>query len=420
MSKRISKFSQITEQLPYPAGYRGILQSIHSTIVSDILQNSSVKRSDARHAVHVINLLSYRCIKQEDLQWDSKNPLIVGNDNIDDDDIALEIGDLYLSYRGIKWELDGIEIIPDYDSSDSSESTTTVKSSTDVEHKKETERSIQPTIEPKKIPKIKPNSYPKPDMVLLPTPQEDLSIQPPVIPSFDINSVRCAMVIGDRTWAIYDSLPLIPKKQNQISITTDINKMTKSDLRNLYPNCRVRVRPQIFYDTSYMEGLTYHPVLGRIIPIDGFTEAQVIDNIIKYPHLFNLSKLDGDEVIGFYSTIEIDGELHRILDYYKYLPEFKYIPMVKEYIREYVVRRYLLERDILGIEHKYPMFGTLEPFLTLFTTPDEYISLGYTDIEGMAKQCVQSRISYKRSRNPILKLIHEFEGAEGVSIYNTL
>lgn len=417
MSKRITKFSQITEQLPYPAGYRGALQSIHATIVSEVLQNSSVKRSYARNAVHIINLLSYRCIKQEDLQWDSKNPLVIGSDDVDDDHIAVEIGDLYLSYRGIKWELDDVEILPDYDDSDSDG-----KASIDTQLSaiSENDTSEKPKIAPKKIPKIKPTTYQKPDVVLLPTPQEDLSIQPPIIPTFDVNSVRCAMVIGDRTWAIYDSLPIIPKKQNQISITTDISKMKTADFRNLYPNCRVRVRQQIFYDPSYIDGIIYHPVLGKIVPVEGFTEEQIVDNVIRYPHLFNLSKLDGDEIIGFYSTVEIDGELHRILDYYKYLPEFKYIPLVKEYIREYVVRRYLLERDILGMEHKHPMFGTLEPFLTLFTTPEEYISLGYTDIEGMAKQCVKSRISYKKSRNPILKLVHEFEGAEGVSIYNTL
>jgi hypothetical protein len=163
----------------------------------------------------------------------------------------------------------------------------------------------------------------------------------------------------------------------------------------------------VFYDHQYANNdIIFHPVVGAVYPISGFTYEQVLDNIIRYPHLFKLSKVVNGEIIGFYSTIEIDDELHKILDVWESLPESKSIPFVKEYVRDYVVRRYLLERDIKHIEHKYPMYGTLEPFLTLFTTPDEYIDLGYREIETMARQCVQARISYKKSRNPVLRLVN--------------
>ena len=86
MAKRITKFSQITEQLPYPSGYRGLLQSIHSTIVSEVLGNSSVTRSYCKNAVHIVNMVSYYCIcSQEELGWRQEAPLTVSNEDIDED-----------------------------------------------------------------------------------------------------------------------------------------------------------------------------------------------------------------------------------------------------------------------------------------------------------------------------------------------
>ena len=72
-------------------------------------------------------------------------------------------------------------------------------------------------------------------------------------------------------------------------------------------------------------------------------------------------------------------------------------------MKEYVVRRYLLERDISNVQHRYPLWGSLDPFLTLFMPPDEYIKYGYTDIIDLARKCVESRVSYRKSRNPIVR-----------------
>ena len=79
------------------------------------------------------------------------------------------------------------------------------------------------------------------------------------------------------------------------------------------------------------------------------------------------------------------------------------IPYNSDYIKEYVIRRYLLERDVDNIKHNYPLFGTLDPFLTLFTTVEDYINYGYTDVEDIGRQCVKARVAYKQSRNPILR-----------------
>jgi hypothetical protein len=115
-----------------------------------------------------------------------------------------------------------------------------------------------------------------------------------------------------------------------------------------------------------------------------------------------MREIDGKQC-SFYSHIEIDGKLVNILDIWDELPESQIIPKQADFIKEYVVRRYLLERDIDGIKHKYPMFGDLDPFLTLPLTIADYKDFGYTDAVKLARQCVASRVNYKVSRNPIVR-----------------
>ena len=202
---------------------------------------------------------------------------------------------------------------------------------------------------------------------------------------------------------IYTSYPEIPTKQNEISCTTNVDKMSAKDLCRLFPNRLIQTRAGSLYE--YTPTLTYNESLGNVIPVYGYTDKQLIDNLIRYPHLFKLMRKIDDEFVSFYSHIEIDGELHRISDVWSTLPESKVIPFSQEYIKEYVVRRYLLERDISHIIHKYPMYGTLDPFLTLFMPASMYVSFGYRNTLDIAKQCVQSRVSYKQSRNPVLRRI---------------
>ena len=73
-------------------------------------------------------------------------------------------------------------------------------------------------------------------------------------------------------------------------------------------------------------------------------------------------------------------------------------------IYEYVVRKYLMDIEYKGAEFKYPIFGTLDPYLTLFMPVSEYTNRGFDAVE-LAKKCVQSRVSYKQSRSPILRRI---------------
>ena len=89
------------------------------------------------------------------------------------------------------------------------------------------------------------------------------------------------------------------------------------------------------------------------------------------------------------------------------LPDLKTLKPSWSIIAEYVVRRYLLERDILHVDHKYKMYGTLDPYLTLFMPSQDYVSAGYKDVVAIAKHCVESRVSYLQSRSPIIRRLEE-------------
>ena len=68
-------------------------------------------------------------------------------------------------------------------------------------------------------------------------------------------------------------------------------------------------------------------------------------------------------------------------------------------LKEYVIRRYLLERDN-GVEHKYKLRGNLQPYITLFAPPEFY----NTDPVELARTAVKARVEFLRSRNPYLDI----------------
>ena len=243
------------------------------------------------------------------------------------------------------------------------------------------------------------------DQVERPTPKQDLYLSPPKVPSIDFSRVYMSGNIGGNDVAIYYSLPEIPTCQNEISITTDVSKMTTSELLNLYPNRLIPTRYVTMYQTIL--GTEFDDSLGTLTYVEGYTLDQIRDNIIKYPHFYKMYRVIDGEFISFYKHIEIDGELYPILEAWNNLPEAKVLPRNVDVMKDYVVRRYLLERDIKHIEHKFPLFGEFNSFLTLFMPMSSYISYGYTDVANIAKQCVESRVAFRRSHNPIYRrLIH--------------
>ena len=369
---RITRFSQIPEYLNYPPNLKGKLSTIHSNVITYVIHRGCGTSKYLKDIIRFMNTASYKLMNDEDFTYEENTePNIAAA--LDDMEIRPFLLDhsMYVDSTAINWSLDNIE--------------KQVANASPILHSSASATEVTPT----------------PSVMSADTPKEDLYLQPPVVPQLNVNSAYACNMIGDTSYVVYESLPVIPTKQNEISVTTDVNKMTNSDLMRLFPTRTIHTRG----DTMYLDypGLENHPVLGLIIPIKGFTRKQVMDNIIKYPHIYKLTRLVDNELVSFYTNIEIDGELHKISQYWNTLPESKNLPYTRDFVKEYVVRRYLLERDLRGVAHNYPLFGELQPFLTLFTTPEMYAELGYKDPLKLAINCVNSRVAFKRSRNPVLR-----------------
>lgn len=381
------KFTQLPDKLIYPARIRAKLSTLHSGVITYVVSNFKNTAKYKRQVVDTLNTISVY-IKNNDAlpsDWSVSNPL-TNLELLDSSFCEDTLGNLCIKVKDIIWDVQESE-------TDEQISTDTVVTAKTLS---------EDTVTSSKVVNVKP----KRDIgvVISPTPKENLYIKPPTIPQFDASKPWLQSQLNQNVYTIYESLPIIPVNQSQISVTTDVSKMTIMDMMKLYPNHFIRTRAATMYENH--NGLTLDDDIGIILPIVGFSPTQVKDNIIKYPHIYKLTRYMNNKFTSFYSNIEIDGELHDTLSIWDSLPDSKKMPRNSEFIKEYVVRRYLLERDILGVEHKYPLFGTLEPFLTLFTTSDDYIRLGYTDVTDIAKQCVISRVSYKRSRNPILRMVY--------------
>ena len=373
---RITRFSQVPEYLNYPPNIKGRLSVIHSNIITYVMSQGHGTSKYLRNVICLMNTATYRLINDEDFDYVAGTQLDFSL-LLDDMDIRPQLlaKDLYIDSSAINWSLDNIE----------------KQLSTDAVANIQTEPQVStPAAVPVHVPNLATD-----------TPKEDLYLQPPLVPRFNVGAQFAGNMIGDTYSVVYESCPIIPTQQNELSATTDVNKMTNTDLMKLFPNRTIHTRGDSMYQDC--PGLENHPILGLILPIKGFTRKQVIDNIIKYPHIYKLTRYVDNELVSFYTSIEIRGELHKISQYWNNLPESKTIPYTRDFVKEYVVRRYLLERDLKNINHEFPMFGELQPFLTLFTTPDIYAELGYKDPLKLAVSCVNSRVAFKRSRNPVLR-----------------
>ena len=366
------EFSQIPATLRYPKNIKGKLSSLHSDVITYANENYDGSHDFRMKTICLLNTLTRYLIQGDALPiaWSSSKPF--ANIQIESDlTLKDELGELYINPKNVNWDVQPVK-------------GQEVHSST----------SFRPVQKKPEALKIK---------TAVETDKSDLYIQPPTVPQFDVDSTWASTVIDGTKYCIYTSIPVIPTKQNEISVTTNVDLFSESQLLRLYPLNFIKTRSPVMYES--VPGLSYHSQLGLLLPIEGYTSEEIIDNVIRYPHLFKLSKLKDGEAISFYNTVEIDGELQKISDVWKELPDTSKIPYTADFVKEYVVRRYLLERDIKGVFHKYPMFGELDPYLTLFSTASDYVSWGHTDVIEIAKQCVKSRVSYKRSRNPVLRRI---------------
>lgn len=402
------KFTSISEKYCIPAKFKAKQNQLHSALIEYVVSNYRNTKKFRSKVVDALNILTYCVLESEvpTFDWKVKDPLATLPD-FDMDRVKAVVGSYYLEEFAIEWDV----IEKDNSADQILAETEAVAAKRKPEKKSDTKPAE--TVPVTKLVQNKLQTIPEEIVVtpkpatastLVETPKEDLYIQSPKYVQFDYNKPWLSVQSGDDMLTIYTTLPEIPTKQNEISVTSNVKLMTDTELMNLYPNHVIHTRSPILYDR--VEGIPFDENLGCIIPINGFTVDQVRDNIIKYPHLYKLKRYSADdEIISFYEDIELEGDLESIASIWDSLPESKVIPKQSEFIKEYVVRRFILEEEN-GVKHRYPMYGTLDPFLTLFMPPEMYIQYGFKDVVEIAKQCVLSRVSYKRSRNPVLKRLN--------------
>ena len=377
-------FDDIVDVLPYPSKYRAQLTVYHSKVVKYVISHYVDTSAFKTQVINLLNIISFLVITSDSfpIDWTPDNPFQISMPQIDDRIVQslLNKHNMYIDAKNIIWDTSWI-----------------VKSnSSSISRPTKSTRSVSNT-SPPNASKIASSV----DSIGNDTAKEDLYIQPPKIPQFDTTKPWYMGTVNNETYVIFKTLPEIPTKQNQISVTTDVNRMTDDDLMRLYPTKLIQTRSAEMYNSNSAVG-QFDIKLGMIFPICDFSFDEIRMNIIQYPHLFQLFREINNKLESFYSQIEIDGELVSIREIWSELPDTRNLPCNAEFRKEYVVRRYLLERDILGVKHKYPMFGVLDPYLTLFTTAADYQQWGLDPLD-VAKRCVSSRVSYRRSRNPILR-----------------
>lgn len=374
------RFTEISDRYDVNRVVKGKISELHAKLITYVVSHFRNSNQYKQKVVKALNIITYAVYANDPLpfNWSVKDPFSNMPD-IEESLLQETLGDVYLTVDGIEWDVN-VHYDSDIDVHVASKSTT------------QRSKKNEPTV---------PKVFPPTSNIFTSTSKQDLYIQAPIIPQIDYSKVWMTGVVDSETYTIYETLPRIPTKQNEVSCTTNPSQMTDKELLRLYPNVRIRTRATSMYEP--VSGIRLHPILGLILPIKEYTEQQLVENLIQYPHFFKLMReIDGKQC-SFYSHIEIDGKLVSILDIWDDLPESQIIPKQVDFIKEYVVRRYLLERDIDGIKHKYPMFGDLDPFLTLPLTIADYKDFGYTDAVKLARQCVASRVNYKVSRNPIVR-----------------
>lgn len=378
------KFTSISETYKVHRGVKGRLSELHSSVIDYVVKHFDGTMSYKQKTVKVINILTYALYAAEPLPMNWKKTAPFENiPDIDDDQIEEVLGDIYLTADSIDWDIAIVD---------------TAEPAPVVIPQVAGFKPVGP------VAKSITSTYR--DASVIETPATDLYIQAPEIPQFDYARPWVQKQCGADLLTIYTTLPEIPQRQRDVSITTNVTKMSDSDLLKLYPNHFVRTRAPIMYTPQ--TNMDFDKDFGVILPIDDYSKDQVIENIIKYPHLYKLAREQNDELVSFYAYMEIGGELVDTLEVWDSLEISKWIPKQVEFIKEYIVRKYLMDIEYKGETFKYPIFGILDPYLTLFMPASEYAKRGY-DVIKLARSCVQSRVSYKQSRSPILRRIRAGE-----------
>lgn len=363
-------FTEITDKLPYPAKLRQKFISEHNKVIDYVVDNYKDTEMFRKSVVNALNLISTKVLAGDtvpEIDYTANKPF-ANLEKMSVSEYKKLLGKIYIDYNDVSWNLT-------------------------VDTNSGRNKPSKPTSD-----EVMSDQGKKTRITdhITDTPKEYLYLRAPQYPRMDTSKLFMSDYVGNEHFYMHPSLPIIPEKQTDISCTTDVKMLTDKDLMKLFPNRLIRTRAEVMYQ-PYGD-IPMDEDLGLLIPINGYSKEDIRENIIKYPHFYQLTRLYNDEEISFYKHIEIDGKLFPTLEVWDSLPDSKFIPKTAEFIKEYVIRKYLLDRDH-GVKHNYPLRGTLEPYLTLFAPPDFY---GEDPIE-LARSCVTARVSYLRSRNPYIE-----------------
>ena len=426
--------SQLIDNYELPQKYRAKAMECYVCVYEYISDRWNNTLKQKREWVKDLNILTYMILSGDTfpILWDPHRPfeeLI----KVSEDEVKDKLGEYYLTLDSIVWDVQ--IVFPEETVKRIDQAVETVQKSRQAEMNMISDRhTITSTTANRPVSNYKKANVAHSadlkvqtvDQVNLKTANklttmDEIMLDPgfPYFPNVDFNDY---WILGEdefgEEYGIPKSLPLIPQCQADISVTTDVNLMVDSDLLKLYPNHIMKLRSTFMYQHYEKEypKLEYDDDLGIIFPIAGYTLNDVRENILKYPDIINMglgrigkkriseSSVQSEVVWEeFHKRIEINGKLELVTkSLWESLPELRILPPNRAFQQEYVVRKYLIERDN-GISHEKDIFGALYPFTTLFMPQEEYIKKGYKDTVELARRCVKSRVCYLRSRNPMLR-----------------
>ena len=253
--------------------------------------------------------------------------------------------------------------------------------------------------------------------------RSDISLLTSTMPAIDCTHIYLkSLDLAGRPINVYPTLPTIPTNQCEVSATTNIDTMIDMDFLKMFPDEVIRARHPMMYGT-FTDVVNVHgdpmeievdEVLGYIPVINGYTREQIIDNIIKYPQFTYWYRQEGRDRTPFTKYVEIDGELVPRMKWLRESkdPDLNNVPGNEYFIKDYMYRKYILDEEYGGIKHTYPPFGTYGPFMSLFMPKELYQKFGYNDVASIGRQCVQNRIDFFRSRNPLFLMKKKMDAGQ--------
>ena len=253
--------------------------------------------------------------------------------------------------------------------------------------------------------------------------RSDISLLTSTMPAIDCTQIYLkSLDLAGRPIDVYPTLPTIPTNQCEVSATTNIDTMIDMDFLKMFPHEVIRARHPMMYGT-FTDVVNVHgdpmeievdEVLGYIPVINGYTREQIIDNIIKYPQFTYWYRQEGRDRTPFTKYVEIDGELVPRMKWLRESkdPDLNNVPGNEYFIKDYMYRKYILDEEYGGIKHRYPPFGTYGPFMSLFMPKELYHKFGYKDAASIGRQCVQNRIDFFRSRNPLFLMKKKMDAGQ--------